>query len=487
MANDQRRSEAEHEPAPGPRSRLVSRVWPVVIAYAAFATIWIYFSDYALLTLVPDVERLVHWSVYKGIAFVAVTAVLLLMLMRRAFGALESAYLALRERERQRREQDLRMQVTEERFRATLDGMLEGCQIIGHDWRYLYLNEAASRHNRRPNEELLGRTMMECWPGIEATPVYALIRRSMDERKPRQSEVEFTYPDGSAGWFDVRCRPVPEGLFMLSLDISKRHAAEVALRRLNQTLEHRVEERTRELQQALARAESADRIKSAFLATMSHELRTPLNSIIGFTGILLQGLAGELNDEQTRQLGMVRSSARHLLDLINDVLDLSKIEAGQLEVRRDDFDLPALISEVVETVRPEAEGKGLTLDTEVAPAVGMLIADRRRVGQVLLNLLHNAIKFTDHGSVKLVATADGGHVTIEVRDTGIGIREEDVSMLFRPFSQIDTGLTRQHEGTGLGLAICKRLVELMGGRIAARSERGKGSEFSVDLPAGADG
>jgi PAS domain S-box-containing protein len=238
------------------------------------------------------------------------------------------------------------------------------------------------------------------------------------------------------------------------------------------------------------RAEAADRIKSAFLATMSHELRTPLNSIIGFTGIILQGLAGPLNAEQSKQLAMVRTSARHLLALVNDVLDISKIEAGQLEVARHPFDVQASIEKVLAIVRPQVEAKPLALRVAIAPDLGEAVSDQRRFEQVLLNLLSNAIKFTDRGEVALAAQlmqpAPGGSapptLEVQVSDTGIGIKPEDLPSLFQPFQQIDGGLARNHEGTGLGLAICRRLVELMGGTIEAESTWQQGSRFTVRLP-----
>jgi len=237
-----------------------------------------------------------------------------------------------------------------------------------------------------------------------------------------------------------------------------------------------------DLKAAVIRAESADKLKSAFLATMSHELRTPLNSIIGFTGILLQKLVGPLNSEQEKQLNMVQSSARHLLNLINDVLDLSKIEAGYVNITREVFDVADAISKSLDKVRPLADKKGLKLAASVKPEKIEICSDRRRVEQILINLLNNAVKFTDHGEVRLECNVEDGWLTTRVIDTGIGLKPEDINILFRPFQQIDSGITRQYDGTGLGLSICKRFVELLGGQIAVESEWGKGSIFSFTLP-----
>ncbi|MDD5676509.1 MAG: transporter substrate-binding domain-containing protein [Kiritimatiellae bacterium] len=272
-------------------------------------------------------------------------------------------------------------------------------------------------------------------------------------------------------------------------DITGRKRVEEALRATQAGLERRVVERTAELASAKERAESADRVKSAFLATMSHELRTPLNSIIGFTGLLLQGLAGPLNVEQTKQLHMVKASGQHLLDLINDVLDISKIEAGQIEIVNATFDLTESVRKVVHTVTPLADRKQLPLIMQIAPEISQINSDRRRVEQILLNLLSNAIKFTEKGKVTLTVDIVPGtrqipHAAcrISVADTGPGIKREDLAKLFLPFRQLDTGLTRQHEGTGLGLAICKRLAERLGGAITVESEWGKGSTFQFTLP-----
>lgn len=247
-------------------------------------------------------------------------------------------------------------------------------------------------------------------------------------------------------------------------------------------LEELVEVRTKELALAVDKAQESDRLKSAFLATMSHELRTPLNSIIGFTGILSQGIVGPLNDEQKKQLGFVMTSARHLLDLISDILDISKIEAGELKTAVAPFDARAVVDRAVRSIEPLAHKKCLALHCELAPEVGPMTGDARRVEQILLNLLSNAVKFTEAGQIAVRGAVEGGELVMEVEDTGQGIREEDQDKIFRPFQQLDSGLNRLQQGTGLGLSICRRLVELMGGRIEVHSQLGQGTTFRFTLP-----
>ncbi len=237
-----------------------------------------------------------------------------------------------------------------------------------------------------------------------------------------------------------------------------------------------------QLEQANIHLQEVDRLKSVFLASMSHELRTPLNSIIGFTGIILQGMSGEVTEEQRKQLTMVKNSASHLLSLINDILDISKVEAEKAELSLEEFSLDGMMREVVEPLSSVASEKGLELVTDVPEGV-TLFSDKRRVKQVLMNLVSNAVKFTDQGSVKITARVpEDDNLEIRVIDTGIGIKEEDMEKLFQPFQQIDVSLTKKHEGTGLGLYLSKKLAGLLGSNISAKSEYGRGSEFTFTIP-----
>jgi signal transduction histidine kinase len=289
--------------------------------------------------------------------------------------------------------------------------------------------------------------------------------------------------NGRTVWFDASISPMEaERVLWIARDITDRRQAEERLRQLNEELEQRVAKRTEELAAAMVKAQESDRLKSAFLATMSHELRTPLNSIIGFTGVILQGLAGPLNEEQTKQLNMTRASAHHLLALINDVLDISKIEAGQLEIVKRPFDLRQAIENVLRVVQPLLQKKDLLLRTSIGSNVGIINQDRRRVEQVFINLVNNALKFTERGEVNIECQIREGWLETSVRDTGMGIKPENMHKLFKPFQQIDTGLARSHEGTGLGLSICQRLVTAMGGEITVESQWGVGSTFTFTLP-----
>jgi signal transduction histidine kinase len=231
-----------------------------------------------------------------------------------------------------------------------------------------------------------------------------------------------------------------------------------------------------------ARLVQANQLKSQFLASMSHELRTPLNSIIGFSKVLLNRLDGDLTERQETYLRSVHKSGTHLLQLINDILDFSRIEAGRVEVHAEEIDLHELVTECIESSLPLLRGKPLRIDKEVPEALPRLVADRTKVKQILLNLLSNAIKFTAAGRACVRVRTEDGVVHVSVVDTGIGIREADLTRLFEPFHRLDSPLSRQVGGTGLGLAISKKFVEIQGGRLWAESRENHGSTFHFTLP-----
>jgi signal transduction histidine kinase len=238
-----------------------------------------------------------------------------------------------------------------------------------------------------------------------------------------------------------------------------------------------------EIQEKSAQLEVANKHKSDFLANMSHELRTPLNAIIGFSEVLIERMFGEVNEKQAEYLKDIHESGRHLLSLINDILDLSKIEAGRMELELSSFDLPGAVSNAMTLVRERAQRHGIQLGLDMDPRLGEFQADERKVKQILLNLLSNAVKFTpDGGRVDVSAKLDTDKVQIAVKDTGVGIAPEDHAAVFEEFKQVGRDYTRKAEGTGLGLALTKRLVELHGGEISLESTLGKGATFTVKLP-----
>ena len=271
-------------------------------------------------------------------------------------------------------------------------------------------------------------------------------------------------------------RRTPGAFAERTVELLSTFATQSALAIQNARLFREIEDKSREL-------EVANRHKDEFLASMSHELRTPLNAIIGFSEVMLERMFGEVNAKQEEYLNDILSSGRHLLSLINDILDLAKIEAGRMELEPVDFDLPQAIDNALILVRERAMRRGIALERSIDPRLGQIKGDERKVKQVLLNLLSNAVKFTPEGGrIDVRATLSDGFAEIAVADTGVGIAPEDHEAVFEEFRQVGTDYARKHEGTGLGLALARKFVELHGGTIWLKSEVGQGSTFTFTIP-----
>jgi signal transduction histidine kinase len=354
--------------------------------------------------------------------------------------------------------------------------------IYDQNLRFVYANPAGIRICTKPWAEMVGRTNEEVY-GEKFTAAYGPpLRRARDTRQPQR--VEFRTPTAQ-GERDIESHFIPildeagqvTQVLGVGYDLTERYAMLRELREHEANLEETVSVRTAELV-------SANEAKSRFLANMSHDLRTPLNSVIGFSGTLLQGLAGDLNEEQNRQVRMIAASGRFLLGLVNDTLDIQSIEAGRLIMSDETFDIGTCLEQVAELERPKAEREGLSLDVQLPKEPLPLRTDENRLRQVLVNLIDNAIKFTEAGSIDVSAILEpGGSLLLSVSDTGCGIPAERIDEIFEEFVQLQSDGRHKSKGSGLGLAICRRLVTMMDGTLSVRSELGVGSMFTIVLPA----
>jgi len=399
-----------------------------------------------------------------------------------------------------RKKQEDELRNREEQYRGIFESGTNALLILSDDGRIVQANPAASQLFHYSVEELAGRELASLitdpgfFPQFHAT-VLAHGRYSAEQTGVAR--------DGQRYHLEIRGSRFRfqnvDHLLAIVTDITEQKLAQLALRAAHDELEGRVRDRTAELERvndqltlvneklvaARDHAIDASKAKSAFLANMTHELRTPLNAIIGYSE-LIEEESHEAASMNLGDIGKIRAAARHLLALIDDILDVSKIEAGRMELFVEGFDARELLDEVVATIEPLAARNHNTLRIELAPALGTLHTDRTKLKQVALNLLSNACKFTHEGEVRLsvrrARAADGELLHLEVEDSGIGIAQERLEELFEPFRQADESTTRKYGGTGLGLSISRHYCQMMQGTIQARSTPGAGSTFTVRVP-----
>ncbi len=387
----------------------------------------------------------------------------------------------------ERRQSQEALQESRQRFFRALENIPDVVTLYDRDLRIHYINAATRAITGRPTTDFIGRRDDEVWPPQIYNTYLPTLKKALAEGTMESLETDLILADRQVRSLSITCVPLQDEqgnvreILGITRDLTIQKAAEKSIRQINLELEKRVRDRTAELSAANERLQELDRLKSLFIASMSHELRTPLNSIIGFTGMIVGDMAGPVSERQRDYLQRAYHAGKHLLGLITDIIDISKIEAGKLAVEYRAFELDKMMADALASVETGAREKGLELTREI-PAGITLHTDRKRLLQCVLNLLSNAVKYTERGSVRTTVHRDDAQVEIAVSDTGIGIPESARSQLFQPFVRLDSRLKSHASGTGLGLYLTRKLArEILGGDVTVSSREGKGSTFSLRI------
>jgi PAS domain S-box-containing protein len=361
----------------------------------------------------------------------------------------------------QRKEIEADLAATHQHTREVLERIDDNFYALDPRWRFTYFNDAAEQSFGYTRESLLGQNFWDTFPLVRETLLFDAFHEAMADGQSRT--IEFQYAPNDR-WYEVRAYPSANGLSVFFRDVTDRKQLD------------------EELKAALEAAQAGMRAKESFLAMMSHELRTPLQAISGYADLLLADNNALLTPMQAEDIGVIRGAATRMMTLIDQLLDFSRLEAGRLELAAEPVALQPIIEQVRQDVAPQVAAKHLALRVELDPALPCVLGDAMAIRQILLNLVGNAVKFTERGAVSISATVTDANVAVAVRDSGIGIAAEALPHIFEEFHQVDGALNRRYPGAGLGLAIARRLAKQMGGSLSVTSRPGDGSVFTVSLP-----
>jgi PAS domain S-box-containing protein len=364
------------------------------------------------------------------------------------------------------------IQRANERYQDVLDHMFEAAQILSFDWRYLYLNDAAVLNSHKSREELIGRRVMDCFPGFEDTEMFQVMDQCMQTRTITIRDFEFAYPDGSVIWYSFSIQPVPEGLFILALEISDRKRSEQEAARLAAALDSMVGKRTRELEDAIQELES-------FSYTVSHDLRAPLRHVMGYVGMLRKATNGQLSADTQRYLEIIDSASREMGQLIDDLLAFSRMGRG--EFRRQRVSLDKIVEDVALAYQSDCAERNIEW---ILNPIGDVMGDPAMLKVAFINLIGNAVKYTrncTHAKIEVgLVSADSKELIVVVRDNGAGFDMQYADKLFGVFERLHR--SDEFEGTGIGLAIVRRIVNRHSGRTWAEGVVNQGASFYLSLP-----